>query len=68
VHNSFDHVAFQKGRDHCHALALYFVFYNFVRRHRSLRISPAVAAGVSNRLCSMDDIVALIGAAEGEPK
>jgi hypothetical protein len=54
--------------NHCHALALYFVFYNFVRRHQTLRVSPAMAAGISDRLWSMDDIVALIDAAEGEPK
>ena len=61
--------AFSKKVDnHCHALALYFVFYNFVRRHQTLRVSPAMAAGISDRLWSMDDIVALIDAAEGEPK
>jgi len=58
----------KKVENHCHALALYFVFYNFVRRHQTLRVSPAMAAGVSDRLWSMDDIVALIDAAEGEPK
>jgi hypothetical protein len=61
--------AFSKKVDnHCHALALYFVFYNFVRRHQTLRVSPAMAAGISDRLWSMDDIVALIDAAEGKPK
>jgi hypothetical protein len=44
------------------------VFYNFVRQHKTLRMSPALAAGISDRLWSMDDIVALIHAAEGEPK
>jgi IS1 family transposase len=50
----------KKVENHCHALALYFVFYSFVRRHQTLRVSPAMAAGVSDRLWSMDDIVALI--------
>src|SRR6266446_9677074 len=63
-------IAFSKKvENHCHALALYFVFYNFVRRHQSLnKLTPAMAAGVSDRLWSMDDIVALIDAAESEPK
>src|SRR5438874_2100055 len=61
--------AFSKKVDnHCHALALYFVFYNFVRIHKTLRMSPAMAAGISDRLWSVEDIVALIDAAQAEPK
>src|SRR5262249_18330483 len=61
--------AFSKKIDnHCHALALYFVFYNFARRHQTLRVSPAMAAGISDRLWSIDDIVALIDAAQPAPK
>ncbi len=47
-------------QNHCHALALYFVWYNFVRIHKSLRVSPAMAAGVTDRLWDMTDVVALI--------
>jgi IS1 family transposase len=43
--------AFSKKIDnHCHSLALYFLYDNFVRQHKTLRMSPAMAAGVSNRL------------------
>lgn len=57
--------AFSKRFDnHCHALALYFVWYNFARIHKSLRVSPAMAAGVTDRLWDMMDIVALIDANE----
>jgi IS1 family transposase len=60
--------AFSKKVDnHCYALALYFVFYNFVRTHKTLRVTPAMAAGISDRLWSMEDVVALMDA-EGEPK
>jgi hypothetical protein len=53
--------AFSKRVDnHCHQLALYFVFYNFVRIHKTLRMTPAMAAGISDRLWSMEDVVALI--------
>jgi hypothetical protein len=58
----------KKVENHCHALALYFVFYNFVRRHQTLRASPAMAVGVSDRLWSMDDIVALMDEADPAPK
>lgn len=53
--------AFSKKLDnHIHALALYFAFYNFCRIHKSLRMSPAMAAGITDRLWSLEDIVAKI--------
>jgi hypothetical protein len=49
----------KKVDNHMHALALYFVFYNFTRMHKTLRMSPAIAAGIADRLWSMKDIVAM---------
>ena len=61
--------AFSKKLDaHINALSLYFVFYNFARIHKSLRMSPAMAAGVADRLWSMEDIVTLIDARAEAPK
>jgi len=54
----------KKVENHCHALALYFVFYNFVKIHKTLRVSPAMAAGVSKKLWKIEDIIALIDARE----
>lgn len=60
--------AFSKRvENHCHAMALYFVFYNFVRIHKTLRTTPAMAAGIEKRLWSMEDVVALIDAREVAP-
>ena len=53
--------AFSKKLDnHVHALALYFAFYNFCRIHKTLRMSPAMAAGITDRLWSLEDILAKI--------
>jgi IS1 family transposase len=61
--------AFSKKLDnHIHAIALYFVFYNFCRQHKSLRVSPAMAAGVSDRLWSLEDVVAQIDEMAPVPK
>ena len=55
--------AYSKKLDnHIHALALYFVFYNFTRIHKTLRVSPAMAAGITETLWSLEDIVAKIDA------
>jgi hypothetical protein len=55
--------AFSKKVDnHIYALSLYFVHYNFCRVHKSLRVSPAMVAGVADRLRSMEDVLALIDA------
>ena len=43
-------------------VALYALWYNFVRIHKTLRTSPAMAAGIESRLWSMEDVVALIDA------
>lgn len=61
--------AFSKKVDnHVAAIALYFVFYNFCRIHKSLRVSPAMAAGVSDRLWSLEDVVAKIDEMAPQPK
>lgn len=52
----------KKVENHCHSLALYFLYYNFVRLHKTLKVSPAIAAGVADRLWNVEDIVALIDA------
>jgi len=53
--------AFSKKLDnHAHMVALYALWYNFVRIHKTLRTSPAMAAGIESRLWSMEDVVALI--------
>jgi IS1 family transposase len=50
----------KKYENHVHAIALYFMHYNFCRIHKSLRVTPAMAANLTDRLWSMDDIIAKI--------
>jgi len=54
----------KKVENHTHAVALFTTYYNFVRIHKTLRVTPAMAAGVSDRLWEVADIVALVEAAE----
>lgn len=54
----------KKLENHAHMVALYALWYNFVRIHKSLRTSPAMAAGIETRLWSMEDVVRLIEARE----
>ncbi len=45
-------------------MALHFIYYNFVRIHKTLRTSPAMAAGVTDRLWEVGDIVNVLEAWE----
>ena len=58
----------KKVENHAYAVALHFVFYNFVRIHKTLRVTPAMAAGLTDRLWEIRDIVALVEAAEAAQK
>ncbi|MDZ3835834.1 MAG: IS1 family transposase [Rhodospirillales bacterium] len=57
----------KKFENHAWAVALHVMFYNFTRIHSSLRVTPAMAAGLTDRLWSMSDIVALMDAREAPP-
>lgn len=50
----------KKVENHAHAVALHFMHCNFVRIHKTLRVTPAMEAGVTDRLWEMSDLVALI--------
>ena len=53
----------KKVENHVHMVALYTVFYNFARVHKRLRVTPAMAAGLTDRVWEMAEIVDLIDAA-----
>lgn len=57
----------KKFENHCHALALYFFWYNWTRQHKAHRLSPAMAAGLTDKLLSMTDLAQMIDAAQAKP-
>ena len=56
----------RKLENHVAAIALNYFVYNFIRIHRTLRVTPAIAAGVMNRLWEVSDLVTLLEAAESK--
>lgn len=56
----------KKLENHAYSVALFAFFYNFCRIHKTLRVAPAMEAGVSERLWSVEDIVALVEAEEAK--
>jgi IS1 family transposase len=50
----------KKAENHAHMMAIYFMHYNFVRIHQTLKITPAMAAGVTPKLWELSDMVAVL--------
>lgn len=50
----------KKIETHTAALAIFYMHYNFVRIHQTLRVTPAMAAGATDRLWAIQDIVSLL--------
>lgn len=50
----------KKLENHVHAISLYFLHYNFVRIHQTTRVTPAMAAGVVDRLWDMGDLLRVV--------
>jgi glutaredoxin 2 len=58
----------KKIENHACAVALHSMYYNFVRLHQTLKVSPAMAAGVTDRLWEMVDVVDMLDAFEAKRK
>ena len=54
----------KKMENHAHAMALHFLYYNFVRIHKTLKVAPAMVAGVTDRLWEVEDMVGVLEAWE----
>ncbi|MGO9952884.1 MAG: IS1 family transposase [Dissulfurispiraceae bacterium] len=56
----------KKIENHGHAVALHFMHYNFVRVHKTLRVTPAMEAGIADHVWTMQELVSLLDAKSGE--
>lgn len=56
----------KKVENHAHMVALYSVWYNWMKVHKTLRVTPAMEAGLADTVFEMTDLVALIERAEIE--
>lgn len=54
----------KKFQNHCHSLALYFVWYNWMRKHKAIGTTPAIAAGLTDKAMTMTGLVELMDASE----
>jgi IS1 family transposase len=50
----------KKVENHAHAVALHFMYYNFGRIHKTLRVTPAMEAGIADHVWSLEEIAALV--------
>jgi hypothetical protein len=58
----------KKVENHAAAVSLHVMYYNFVRIHQTLKVTPAMAAGVTDRVWEMSDLVEMIEAFEAAQK
>jgi hypothetical protein len=54
----------KKAENHGHAVALHFFHYNFIRIHKTLRVTPAMEAGIADHIWSFEELVALLDVRE----
>src|ERR1700676_3857159 len=50
----------KKVENHMQSVALHFMYYNFVRIHQTLRVTPAMEAGISDHVWSIEEVISLL--------
>jgi hypothetical protein len=51
---------------HAHNVALHFMYYNFCKIHQTLRVTPAMEAGLTDRVWDISNLIALLAASESQ--
>ena len=64
AHDEANERIVKNARKYRHAMALHFLYYNFIRIHQTVKMSPAMAVGVTKHLWEMKDVVGMLGAWE----
>jgi hypothetical protein len=50
----------KKSENHCNMVAPYAVWYNFIRIHKTLRVTPAMESGIVDHLFSFEDLIGIV--------
>ena len=50
----------KKAENHAHAVALHYMHYNYCRVHQTLRVTPAMEAGLTDHVWTLDEVIALV--------
>jgi IS1 family transposase len=58
----------KKVENHAHAIALHFMYYNFGRIHKTLRVTPAMQAGIADHVWSLEEIAGLVPEPASKPR
>ena len=58
----------KKFENHCHMVALYAVRYNFIRIHKTLRVTPAMETNITDRLFTHEELVGIVDEWEAKQK
>ena len=58
----------KKAENHCHAVALHYMHYNFCRVHQTLRVTPAMEAGITDHVWTVEDVIALLPKPSSNPR
>jgi hypothetical protein len=56
----------KKVENHAHVVALHYFYYNFIRKHQTLKTTPAVIAGIATRAYTILDLVKMVEAEEAK--
>ena len=55
-----DKCVLKKFENHCHMVAIYHAYYNFCRIHQTLRVTPAMEAGLTDHVWSLTELVSVL--------